>query len=39
LYGVTALATGSAWSVGIEIEVSSSGATSPASTLIDHYIP
>lgn len=39
LYGVTTSTTGSAWGVGIEIEVSSSGSTTPASTLIDRYSP
>lgn len=39
LYAVTTLTAGSAWSVGLEIEVSSSGSTSPSSTLIDRYTP
>ena len=39
LYAVTTSAQGSAWGVGIEIEVSPSGAVSPSSTLIDRYSP
>lgn len=39
LNAVNASATGAAWSVGIEIDVSPSGAASPASTLIDRYSP
>jgi hypothetical protein len=39
LYAVTTSAQGSAWGVGIEIDVSASGSTTPASTLIDRYTP
>lgn len=39
LLGVTALANGNAWSVGMEIDVSSSGSVSPSQTLIDRYTP
>lgn len=39
LYAVTTSTQGTAWSVGLEIEVSSSGSTSPSSTLIDRYTP
>jgi len=39
LYAVTTSAQGSAWSVGIEIDVSPSGSASPSSTLIDRYSP
>jgi hypothetical protein len=39
LRSVTTSSGGSAWSVGIEIEVSSSGSVSPEHTLIDRYIP
>lgn len=39
LYAVTTSPQGNAWGVGIEIEVSSSGSTSPSSTLIDRYTP
>jgi hypothetical protein len=39
LYAVTTSPQGNAWGVGIEIEVSSSGSTSPSFTLIDRYTP
>jgi Lactonase, 7-bladed beta-propeller len=39
LLGVTTSAQGSAWAVGFEIEVSSSGSVTPAQTLIDQYVP
>jgi len=39
LRAVTTARGGSAWSVGIEIEVSSSGSASPERTLIDKYTP
>jgi len=39
LRGVTTSTGGSAWSVGLEIEVSSSGSTSPPRTRIDKYTP
>lgn len=38
LRAVSALRSGSAWSVGLEIEITS-GTTSPERTLIDRYIP
>jgi hypothetical protein len=39
LLGVTTLTNGNAWSVGMQIDVSSSGSVSPAQTLIDRYTP
>lgn len=39
LRAVTTLSGGSAWSVGLEIEVSSSGSVSQQRTLIDKYTP
>jgi hypothetical protein len=39
LRSVAASSDGSAWSAGIEIEVSPSGSAAPARTLIDRYVP
>jgi len=39
LRGVTTSSGGSAWSVGLEIDVSPSGSTSPPRTRIDKYTP
>ena len=39
LRAITTSSGGSAWSVGVEIEVSTSGSVSPEHTLIDSYTP